>query len=457
GTGRFIVEAQKLVLNSSSERNQYPYPYFYGKDISPFACLVSSLNLLLNGFDINNITLGDSLLDIDDSSYDIILSAPPFGKISDVDKYQYEYRDYASNLESMFLKLSMKKLKKGGRAAIVVPEGFLFSRTNELVNLRHDLLTNFNLHSILSLPLGTLSPYAGVKVSVLFFDNTEPDKDIWFYELSTKRPFSKKNKISDRDLIEFVELFSMRTEGPRSCLVRKLDILNREDLSLSLELPSKNNEVSDFDISDGVALLQEKSEQFEVSLSNFTSLLTKNKKAMPVEKVTIGEMFKTRSGQKLNRSEIESDGRVPVYGGNGIIGYFNESNREGENILIGRVGANCGNVHFTEGPIWLTENVFSVQLHSSIKVHMPYLAHALRSLDLNKSARGSAQPSISYSKIKGIQVSLPPYEQQVELAKWFEDMRLQESRLLESLQVQGQLLSQLTKSSIVDNCVLEIS
>ncbi|MEZ8123950.1 MULTISPECIES: N-6 DNA methylase [Vibrio] len=450
GTGRFIVESLGHLSNSSTKKLNNAYR---GCDISPFAYLVGSLNLLLNGFDMSNITLGDSLVDTENEKFDIIFATPPFGKVSNNERYSEEYYGDTSSLELMFLKLSMKKLKKNGKSAIIVPDGVLFSSTNELARLRRELLTNFNLHSILSLPSGTLSPYSGVKVSVLFFDNTPAGKDIWFYELATEKSFSKKNQISDSDLIEFVNLFSLRSEGKSSCLVEQQNILNRKGCNLSIEIPRKSTQKKNFDVFDEIERLKEENEKYYISITNFSNTLKRAERVSFDRKVTIGEMFKTRVGQSLKRSEIEAQGNVPVYGANGIIGYYNESNRDGENILIGRVGAHCGNIYYTTDQIWLTDNSFSVQLHSPNEVHMPYLAHVLRSLELNSFARGSAQPSISFSKIQDIEFNLPSFEQQIELARWFDEMRSQEVRLLESLQFQSDLFSKLVGLSIGDNCI----
>src|SRR5690606_2518446 len=150
-------------------------------------------------------------------------------------------------------------------------------------------------------------------------------------------------------------------------------------------------------------------------------------------KVSIGDLFVVKAGKELPKFKISEDGRFPVYGGNGIIGRYEEFNLSGENILIGRVGANCGNVHYVKGPIWVTNNSFSVQLKSKQQVCIEYLVYALRNLNLNRLARGAAQQSISYSKIKDLMISLPSYEQQVELSKWFEKLESQKNALMDSL------------------------
>ena len=135
------------------------------------------------------------------------------------------------------------------------------------------------------------------------------------------------------------------------------------------------------------------------------------------------------------------------------MGYYDEYNFENENIIVGRVGAKCGNIHFTKEPIWLTVNSFAIKVNSTQKVHLPYLVHVLRSLNLNKLARGSAQPSISYTQIKDIKISLPSFEQQVELANWFNEIEIQSKKLLKSLELQKESFNNLSKHSIISNSI----
>jgi len=456
GTGKFLIEAQKNFSKSKLEITD-KLTKVYGQDISPFAYLVGSLNLLLNGIEINDISLGDSLLDNNDMQYDIILSAIPFGKISDINKYEYNYKEYASNLETMFLKLTMKKLAKGGKSALIVPDGLLSNYSKTLLNIRKELLSEFNLHSILSLPVGILAPYTGVKVSVLFFDNTQKEDDIWFYELKTDTPLGKSNPIKEKDFQEFIKLFNKRAESSNSSLVKKDDVLNTEYLNLNLKLPRKTDNQSGFQLADEIICLKEKKEEYDKLLSQFTNLIKENKLVKFDKTITLGKLFTIKSGKTLTKGKIKKEGKYPVYGGNGIMGQYDEYNLENENIIIGRVGAYCGNIHFTKKPIWVTSNSFSIKINSTLEVYFPYLAHVLRSLDLNKLARGSAQPSISYKQIKNIEISLPSFEQQIELSGWFDEIQVQNEELLSSLELQKEKLNNLSEYLIISNCIQDDS
>lgn len=455
GTGRFFIEVKKLISEHLESSLNESWQAF-GKDISSFACLVGTLNLLLNGINIKNISLGDSLLASEDKRYDIIFCGAPFGKPSNIDSYKYNDIRATSSLEAMFLEHCMRVLSRGGKAALIAPDGLLFNRNNDLIELRYELLTKFNLHTILSLPSGALAPASGVKVSVLFFDNAQSEEEIWFYELVTNKPLNKTNPISDDDLAEFTDLFSQRLESAQSCLISKKDILRREDVSLSLALPKPVAKTNLLDISNELIFLQKKQQDINLLMTKLTSRLSVNKQTVFSNKVTIGKLFSAKAGRALNTSEILETGLYPVYGGNGLRGYFNEYNRVGESILIGRVGAYCGNVHFIKGDIWITNNALSLELRSNQEVYLPYLAHVLRSLNLNKLARGAAMPSISFSTIKDIEIYLPTYEQQIELSVWFEEIELNNSNLQKELDIQKEKLKKLSEYTIFNNCINDI-
>ncbi len=453
GTGGFLIEAQKNILKNRLDGNSQESIEIYGENNSDFSSLVASLNLQLNGIDIKNISTKHTLFEDNDSTFDIILSNPPFGKILSNIKHKDNKREYSLNFETMFLKTILNKLSKNGKSAIIVPDGFLFNTSNEFLTLREELLIKYNLHSIISLPTGVFLPYSGIKVSILFFDNSIIEDDIWFYELKTDKPLSKSNKIEEKDFKELIKLFSKRIKSQNSCLVKKQDILNKKDLNLKIEIPKKTDKQRNLKISDEILILEEKKEEFNKLVLEFSSLIEENKKANFQETVTLGELFTIKSGKFLKREEIKDEGEYPVYGGNGIRGYYDKYNHEGENIIIGRVGSYCGNIHFTNKPIWVENNAFSININLSQKVYLPYLSHVLRSLDLNKQARGSAQPSISYAKIKDIKIDLPSYEQQIELNNWFEKIEKQNNDLLKLVEVQSKRFNELSKILIVNNCI----
>jgi type I restriction enzyme, S subunit len=115
--------------------------------------------------------------------------------------------------------------------------------------------------------------------------------------------------------------------------------------------------------------------------------------------------FKLKSGDNLTAKNM-TEGEYPVFGGNGIAGYHNDYNLSGSNVIIGRVGALCGNVrHITEN-IWLTDNAFKV-VDFKFDFDHSFLTYLLNHKDLRSYARQAAQPVISNSSLKDVVLCFP--------------------------------------------------
>ena len=120
------------------------------------------------------------------------------------------------------------------------------------------------------------------------------------------------------------------------------------------------------------------------------------------------DIFKLKSGDGLKEKDFVT-GQFPVYGGNGISGYHNAFNKEGKHIIIGRVGAYCGNVRVVEDCFWLTDNAFDAFFDSSVLDYY-FASWLLNTLDLHRFANHAAQPVISNSGLKDLLIILPPIE-----------------------------------------------
>ena len=95
--------------------------------------------------------------------------------------------------------------------------------------------------------------------------------------------------------------------------------------------------------------------------------------------VRLGNIISVSSGKALTIKSMKLDGKIPVYGGNGITGYHNESYIDGENIVIGRVGAYCGSVHYIFGKAWVTDNALIVDFkREEINLRYLYIAVFLK-------------------------------------------------------------------------------
>jgi type I restriction enzyme M protein len=162
------------------------------------------MNLLLHGLDAPNIDPGNALrfklTEIGERDrVDVILTNPPFGG-EEERGIQGNFPDDRQTAETalLFLQLVMRKLRRTpgstgrpSRAAVIVPDGTLFD-DGVSKRIREDLLKGFNLHTVVRLPFGVFAPYAkSVKTNILFFDNSKPTDQVWFFE--HKVPDDRKN------------------------------------------------------------------------------------------------------------------------------------------------------------------------------------------------------------------------------------------------------------------------
>ena len=111
----------------------------------------------------------------------------------------------------------------------------------------------------------------------------------------------------------------------------------------------------------------------------------------------LGEVIKLGNGMARPKTE----GKIPLYGGNGILGYSSESNYDGDTIIIGRVGS-CGSVYFEDKPIWISDNALSAKPKGDHNAK--FLYYFLRNLNLNKMAQGSTQPLITQTLLNSLDI-----------------------------------------------------
>lgn len=139
------------------------------------------------------------------------------------------------------------------------------------------------------------------------------------------------------------------------------------------------------------------------------------------EHKTVSECFRLKSGDGLTSSAMKS-GQYPVFGGNGVAGNHDQFNLAGANVIIGRVGALCGNARKIEDKIWLTDNAFKV-VDLQYDFDIGFLTRLLNAKNLRQFARQTAQPVISNSSLKDLPLSFPRSKsRQAEIARKLEDL-----------------------------------
>ncbi len=129
----------------------------------------------------------------------------------------------------------------------------------------------------------------------------------------------------------------------------------------------------------------------------------------------LGDVLRVKSGSFLPANSMNTSGKYPVYGGNGINGYHDSFMFEEPKIIIGRVGAQCGCICVSEPYSWITDNALYVS-EKLIPFENEFMALLLTQLDLNGKANSMAQPLVTGKIIYDVEVPLPNTDKQKQIA-----------------------------------------
>lgn len=202
GTGGFLTSWLKAMPAPKTPAEQAAIgASVFGIEKKQFPHRLCVTNLLLHDIDAPNILHGNALtqknlLDYDDDDrFDVVLMNPPYGGTETAAVRSYFPKDLTgSETADLFVALILYRLKPGGRAAVVLPDGFLFGNDAVKRALKQRLLDDFNLHTVVRLPPGVFAPYTSITTNLLFFDRSGPTRETWFYRLPLPqggKPFSK--------------------------------------------------------------------------------------------------------------------------------------------------------------------------------------------------------------------------------------------------------------------------
>ncbi len=264
GTAGFLGEVADFVRRhgnlSTAQLDKLQHGTFYGLELKPLTYLLGSMNMILHGVEGANLELANTLEVhsqnvAERDKYQVILANPPYcGKMDQ--KLQTNFRVHSSATECLFLQHIMANLARGGRAAVIVPEGVLF-RGGPDQKVRKELLEHFRVHTVLSLPAGCFLPYTGVKTNVIFFDRPEDGTgtdSVWFYELTNDGFELKQTRkpIPGGQFPDFLAKWKARTAGENSWTVPIADIVAK-----GYDLSAKNpNKADDYEHRPALELVQ---------------------------------------------------------------------------------------------------------------------------------------------------------------------------------------------------------
>ena len=255
GSAGFLIEAQKYLRENHADmflnqklREHFNNTMFYGNDMDRTMLRIGAMNMLLHGVENPNISYRDSLSEqnTDEEKYSLVLANPPF-------KGSLDYEAVSADLlkitktkktELLFLALFLRILKKGGRAAVIVPDGVLFGSSNAHKQIRKEIIDNNKLDAVISMPSGVFKPYAGVSTAILIFTKTGSggtDK-VWFYDMKADGLSldDKRQPVAENDIPDIIARYNnLEAENDRkrteqSFFVSVEDIIaNEYDLSIN--------------------------------------------------------------------------------------------------------------------------------------------------------------------------------------------------------------------------------
>jgi type I restriction enzyme S subunit len=164
--------------------------------------------------------------------------------------------------------------------------------------------------------------------------------------------------------------------------------------------------------------------------------------------VRLGEVFRLKNGKFIRAGELKSEGKVPVYGSNGLLGFTAiPLLMEGRTIVIGRVGA-CGAVNVVNAPCWISDNAMFVA-EWFIECDIEYIALSLHNIDFSSFVKKGAQPSISQEVVYNAPIPLPPLEEQRRLVAYLQDVQ-EKIRNLKEVQAQTEAELKRLEQAILD-------
>lgn len=292
GTGGFLVEAYTHLekqCKTVADRRALQDTSLRGGEAKPLPYLLCQMNLLLHGLDAPDIdpenSLRFKLTEIGDRDrVDVILTNPPFGGEEEAGiKGNFPADRQTAETALLFLQLIMRKLKRGakpGRAAVVVPNGVLFG-DGICGRIKEELLTGFNLHTILRLPNGVFAPYTGIPTNILFFDRSGPTQDVWYYEHALpegRKNYTKTQPIQFEEFAPCIAWWTKREESDQAWKIAAADIL-AGGCNLDRKNPHAKEDITHLPPEDLVAGILEKERKIIEIVGRIGKLLEKRGKS----------------------------------------------------------------------------------------------------------------------------------------------------------------------------------
>jgi len=446
GTAGFLISAYKYIkkYNSSNfdpEKDPLPFEYVDGKDVSelsiqsngrykgdklnpddrkklaqnihgydiaPEMVRLSLVNMYLHGFVTPQIQEYDTLT-FDDKwgeNFDVILANPPFMTPKGGIRPHKKFSVSANRSEVLFVDYIAEHLTIKGRAGIIVPEGIIFQSANAYKLLRKNLIENWGLYAVVSLPAGVFQPYSGVKTSILFLD----------------REIAKKTD----------EILFVKVENDGFDLGAQRRKIEKNDLPKAFEILKEWQKEQKFDEKEKIAITVKKEKIAEsgdynltgdryrevVDYSNVEWEIFQLKELEENGDITLGR------GKVISKEDIAKDpGIYPIYSssakGNGEFGKYAKYIFDEELITWSIDGG--GRFFYRPKHKFSVTNVSGwIKINNKEKINAKYLYRILTSAWGEKTFNytAKAHPSVIREIYK---IPLPPFEIQKQIVEELDD------------------------------------
>ena len=261
GTGGFLTETYSHLYDQCKtveDYNTLQRRSIFGQEAKPLPYLLVQMNLILHGLEFPQVIFGNTLerkiSEIGDSErVDVVLTNPPFGGEEEEGiKANFPADMQTAETALLFLQYIMRKLKKYdghscGRAAVVVPDGFLFG-TGVCEKIKETLVEKLNLHTIVRLPFGVFEPYTPIRSNILFFENRpNPNGGTWFYEVPIadgRKKYSKTKPILFSEFTDCIAWWSDRKQDDQAWFVSNKELKAR-NYDLAIKNPNAKKEIDE--------------------------------------------------------------------------------------------------------------------------------------------------------------------------------------------------------------------
>lgn len=278
GSAGFLVESFNYLKNkknlTTSNMKLIQEKTLFGKEKKSLPFIIGNMNMILHGIQSPNIirtnTLNENILDFTEKDkYDVILANPPFGG-KERSEIKNNFPIKTKETANLFLQYFCRSLKNNGKCAVIVKNTILSNNlTLADALIRKELITKYNLHTILDLPRNVFS--SPVKTVVLFFEKKNKTKNIWYYELNLNKNLGKRNPLSFDHLKDFKNLFNSRKDTINSW-TNNIENIDKNTYDLSVVNPNKKKEVNIRD----PKIIYDEINEFNKKIKNKINYIEKN-------------------------------------------------------------------------------------------------------------------------------------------------------------------------------------